>query len=127
MLNQLSSRGKGFASAVGAYTLWGVLPIYWKFLRHVPALEILAHRIVWSFVSLVLLLVLTGKLTSFYSDVRAIWSQPKKSLGLVAAAVLVTVNWLIYIWAVNTGQIVETSLGYFINPLINVLLGVAVL
>ncbi len=112
---------RGMALGVGAYLLWGILPIYWKALETVGAVEILAHRIVWS---MVLLTALVG--------IRRSWPQirnlSRRSLiRLLIAGALLTVNWATYIWAVNNGHIVEASLGYFINPLLNVALGVMIL
>lgn len=108
--------------AVAAYGLWGVLPVYWKALQQVSALEILAHRIVWSALFLAGLLSLRGQWARF----RDGWNRASlRRYGLAAA--LLAVNWLTYIWAVNAGRIVETSLGYFINPLVSVALGVVVL
>jgi chloramphenicol-sensitive protein RarD len=105
---------------VAAYGIWGLFPIYWKLFRHVPALEILAHRIAWSFVTLVLLV--SG---ARGSALRRVWAVPWPVIGLyAAAALLIGVNWFLYVWAVNAGYVVETSLGYFITPLVNVLLGV---
>jgi chloramphenicol-sensitive protein RarD len=112
---------RGIAFGVGAYLLWGVLPIYWKALEAVDSLEILAHRVVWS---TVLLAGIVG--------VRRSWPQIR-GLGrrsvtrLLIAGTLLTLNWATYIWAVNNGHIVESSLGYFINPLLNVALGVLIL
>ena len=117
----------GILSALSAYMLWGILPIYWKFLEGAPAPEILAHRIVWSFVLMGIILGFTGKLSAFWGEVRSLVSERKKVVGLVAASLLISMNWLIYIWAVNDGRIVETSLGYYINPLVSVILGVVVL
>ena len=117
----------GIIAAVGAYILWGVLPIYWKFLNHVPAQELLAHRIVWSFVFVSGLLVVTGKVGTFFCEVREIIANWRRLTGIVLASLLISVNWLIYIWAVNDNRILETSLGYYINPLVSVILGIAVL
>ena len=100
-----------------AYSLWGLLPIYWKWLQHVPALQLLAHRILWSFVALALVLVVRR-------EPGALREAARGRGPALLAAVMIGVNWLVYIWAVNAGYIVETSLGYFINPLLNVLLGV---
>ena len=108
----------GIVAAVGAYTLWGILPIYWKILQSVDAPQILAHRIVWSFLFLTGLVVLRAEWRQFRDGMT--W--PRLRLYGVAA-VLLGANWLIYIWAVNTGHIVDTSLGYYINPLVSVLLG----
>ncbi|MCX7609457.1 MAG: EamA family transporter RarD [Anaerolineales bacterium] len=111
---------QGILYALGAYGTWGLFPAYWKLLKHVPALQLLSHRIIWSFLFLLAFLLATKQWTKFR---RAIVSLKVLSLYLVAA-VLIGVNWLTYVWAVNAGYIVETSLGYFINPLLNVLLGV---
>jgi chloramphenicol-sensitive protein RarD len=113
---------RGIWYGIAAYSLWGLFPIYWKLFRHVPALEILAHRIAWSFVALVLLVA-----GAQGSALRRVRDVPLLVIGLyTAAAVLIGVNWFLYVWAVNAGFVVETSLGYFITPLVNVLLGVVV-
>ncbi len=114
----MNSKGLGYALA--AYGVWGLLPIYWKQLQAVPALEILLHRMVWSLFFLVVLVWVAGR----WGRLRAALSD-RRTLGLyAAAALLLSANWWTYIWAVNAGFIVETSLGYFINPLVNVALGV---
>jgi chloramphenicol-sensitive protein RarD len=111
---------KGILAGIGAYMLWGVFPIYWKFLHEVPALQIIGHRIAWSFVLLALYVFITGQWREFRSAAFR-W----RTIGIYSlAAVLLSINWLIYIWGVNAGLIVETSLGYFINPLLSILLGV---
>lgn len=117
----------GVASAIGAYALWGFLPIYWKLIQQVPAGQILAHRIVWSLLFMILMLLATRKLTSFWQETREIINQRKRLLGLIFAAIVLTINWLVYIWAVNDNRIVETSLGYYITPLVSVFLGIIVL
>ncbi len=114
---------KGVVSAIGAYLIWGVFPIYWKLLQEVPALEILSHRIVWSLVFVLALLAVRGEL----NGLRAAFRDRKTLLIYLAAGSLLSVNWLTYIWGVNAGYIVETSLGYFINPLVNVSIAVLVL
>lgn len=111
---------KGILNGLGAYALWGFFPIYWKFLQNVPALQVIGHRIGWSFLFLLLILLVTRQWNSF----RASALTPKILAIYSVAAVLLSVNWLVYVWGVNAGFIVETSLGYFINPLISVLLGV---
>lgn len=113
----------GVLSALAAYTAWGLLPIYWKTLQGVPAQEILAHRITWSFV-FVALLVLYKKQ---WGRIRSVLRDRSKMLGLLLSALLVTSNWYIYIWAVNSNKVVEASLGYYFNPLIVVLMGIMVL
>lgn len=107
---------------MAAYGLWGVLPVYWKLLQRVPAPEILAHRILWSLVFLTLLVGVRREWRTLATALR-----PAHLRIYAAAAGLLAVNWLTYIWAVNAGRIVETSLGYFINPLVSVALGVLVL
>jgi len=99
------------------------LPVYWKAIEHVPAQEILGHRVVWSLAVALGVLALRRQ----WGWLREVSRRPAILLPFVGTAVLLTVNWLIYIWANNTGHIVETSLGYFINPLVNVLLGVLLL
>jgi chloramphenicol-sensitive protein RarD len=117
----------GVLSAVACYTLWGFLPIYWKLLDHVPAMEILAHRVVWCFIFLVGLLAVSSRLGQTRRELAAILARRKKVAGVLAATVIISLNWLVYIWAVNDSRILETSLGYYINPLVSVLLGVVVL
>jgi chloramphenicol-sensitive protein RarD len=112
----------GFWSGVGAYVLWGVLAVYWKLLAHVPSLQIVAHRVLWSFAVLVLLLTATGQ----WGRLRAVMTR-RVVILYVVAALLIAINWLVYIWAVVSGFLLEASLGYFITPLVNVLLGVMVL
>ena len=110
---------KGMLSALSAYLLWGVLPIFFKQLQHVPPLEILSHRAMWSFLLLFTVLALRKELKGFFLKVK----EPKILLTFLISASLLATNWLVYIWAVTNGHIVDASLGYFINPLINVLLG----
>jgi chloramphenicol-sensitive protein RarD len=111
---------KGILNGLAAYVLWGFFPIYWKLLHDVPALQVIGHRIAWSFILLIGVILVTRQWKDFRSAVRT----PKTIAIYSIAAVLLSVNWLIYVWGVNAGFIVETSLGYFINPLISVLLGV---
>lgn len=111
---------KGVLYAIGAYLLWGVLPVYWKVLQHVPSLQILSHRTTWSFV----LLALVISLTKTWKPILTALKNRRSLIFFLIAALLLTANWLTYIWAVNSDFIVETSLGYFINPLVNVLFGV---
>jgi chloramphenicol-sensitive protein RarD len=111
---------KGTLAALGAYFLWGLFPIYWKLLQHVDASEILAHRMLWSFVFMLLLIAIGRE----WRWLKTAVFQPCTLFLFVLSATLLGVNWLTYIWGVNNGYIVDTSLGYFINPLVNVLLGV---
>lgn len=111
---------KGILNGIAAYALWGFFPIYWKFLHKVPALQVIGHRIGWSFVLLIIIIFATRQ----WHDFR-VAALTRNVIGIYAiASVLLTVNWLVYVWGVNSGFIVETSLGYFINPLLSVLLGV---
>lgn len=114
----------GILYGLGAYLLWGVLPIYWKLLQHVEAMEILASRFLWSAVFVFLLLLATGKLNIFMQETKAIFSRKKTACCMVLAAIMISFNWGIFIWAVEAGRIVETSMGYYISPLMNVLFGV---
>lgn len=113
----------GFQAGLAAYVAWGLLPVYWKSLGDVPALEILSHRIVWSAVLVSIILLVQGR----WREMAAIFRQPRTTLLLAVTSVLIGGNWLIYIWAVNTGKVLETSLGYYINPLVNVFLGFTLL
>jgi chloramphenicol-sensitive protein RarD len=112
---------RGTLLGVAAYLMWGLFPLYWPLLEPAGALEILAHRVVWSLVAVLLLLVVTGR------SLRSLPRARRPVLLLIAAAVLIGINWGVYIWGVNNGHVVETSLGYFINPLVSVGLGVLVL
>jgi chloramphenicol-sensitive protein RarD len=111
--------GLGFAYGLGAYGLWGVLPIYFKALERVPAVDIVAHRVLWSLPFLALLIALS----SGWSKVRSAVGN-RRTLGILAlTAVLIGVNWLLYVYAVTSGHILAASFGYYLNPLANVLLG----
>jgi chloramphenicol-sensitive protein RarD len=103
--------------------MWGLFPLYWKTLQHVPALEILSHRMTWSLGFVLLLLLLRRR----WDWLKTAVHTPRTLLLFFASATLLSVNWFVYIWGVNAGFIVETSLGYFINPLVSVLMGVVFL
>jgi len=111
---------KGIFYALGAYFSWGLLPVYWKALEIVPALQILGHRIVWSFALIGVIILVRREWGTFRHSIGS--SSTLLYTGLASG--LLGVNWLVYIWAVNSDHIVESSLGYFINPLVSVLLGV---
>lgn len=110
---------KGILFGIGAYVFWGFFPIYWKLLHHVPAIQLIGHRIIWSFLLLIIVILFTRQ-----------WAEFRRTLNVkvlriyTIAALLIGVNWFLYVWAVNANFIVETSLGYFINPLLSVLMGV---
>jgi chloramphenicol-sensitive protein RarD len=108
---------------LGAWTLWGFFPLYWPLLEPAGAVEILAHRIVWSVIVLAVVVVVTRRGPSL----RALVANRRKLVLLAVASVLITINWGTYIWGVNNHHVVESSLGYFVNPLVSVLLGVLVL
>jgi chloramphenicol-sensitive protein RarD len=118
----VDERRLGLLSGLSAYGLWGLFPLYFPLLEPAGGLEIVAHRVLWSVVFVGLLLTVRRN----WSQVRALISDPRRLLILAAAAVLIAVNWLVFVYGVNSGQVVETSLGYFINPLVSVLLGVVV-
>ena len=109
----------GVLAALLAFTLWGFLPIYWKGVDTVPALEVLCHRMAWSLIYTGAVVFLCGRGRTLLTELKSLWTI----IPLSVSSILLAVNWLIYIWAVNSGYIVEASLGYFINPLINVLFG----
>jgi len=111
---------KGILAAIGAYFLWGILPIYWKLIERIPAIEILGHRMVWSLIFVIILLSFR-KQWNWLGEVR---KNPGKYIAFLGSALILGLNWYTYIWAVNSEHIVEASLGYFINPLFSVLLGV---
>jgi chloramphenicol-sensitive protein RarD len=113
---------RGIVYGILAYVMWGLFPLYWPLLRPAGAVEILAHRIAWSLVAVIAILATRRH----FSWVRPLLQQPRKLALLALAAGLVSVNWCTYIFAVNSGHVVEASLGYFINPLVSVLFGVVV-
>ena len=109
----------GVLSGLGAYLMWGLLPLFWPLLKPATAFEILGHRIIWSLLFVLLLM----QLTQSWPIVKATIQNRKLALLVVFASFFVATNWGVYIWAVNDNHVVETSLGYFINPLVSVLLG----
>jgi chloramphenicol-sensitive protein RarD len=114
-----SEFNKGVIYALTAYGLWGIAPLYFKYIDYIPAPEILMHRIIWSFALLLLMVLIGGQV----GEVKKVLKMPKQLSVLACTSVLVGFNWLIFIWAVNDGRLLEASLGYFINPLLNVALG----
>ncbi|MFT6193425.1 MAG: chloramphenicol-sensitive protein RarD [Cognaticolwellia sp.] len=110
----------GIISAVSAYTMWGIAPLYFKLIDHINADEILVHRVVWSTVLLILVVLLTKRSRNFIATI----TQPKIVMRLTISATLLAVNWFMFIWAVNNGHLLDASLGYYINPLFSVALGV---
>ncbi|PWI31760.1 EamA family transporter RarD [Vibrio albus] len=118
-MNESQRSRQGILFALGAYIMWGIAPIYFKALGAVTAPEVLSHRIIWSFFFLALLIHLGRR----WKVVRDVLHSKKNLSYLLATALLIGCNWLLFIWAVNSGHMLEASLGYFINPLINVLFG----
>lgn len=117
----------GLLYSLSACMLWGFLPIYWKQLQHVHAFEILASRFLWSALFVFFLLVVSRKLTTFINETKFIFSNWKRAICMLVAASIITFNWGIFIWAVEAGRIIETSMGYYINPLVSVLFGMVFL
>lgn len=117
---RILNKKNGIVSAIGAYTLWGVLTVYWKALQTVPAFEIVCHRIVWSFVFVAFLLIWKNR----WQWLQQVRERPATLITFLGTSGVLSLNWCIYIWAVTAGHVVDASLGYFINPLVSVLLGV---
>ena len=113
------STRQGVFAALGAYACWGLFPLFWKHLAAVDSLELIAHRHVWSFVCAALLLAGLGG----WREVLSACRNPRTAGATFAASVLLTGNWLLFVWGVNHGQVIECSLGYFLTPLVNMLLG----
>ena len=118
----MDERRVGVASGLAAYGLWGLFPLYFPLLEPAGGLEIVAHRVVWSLLFVAVLLTAMRA----WPQVRATVADRRSLLVLLGAAVLIAANWLVFVYGVNSGHVVETSLGYFINPLVSVLLGVVV-
>lgn len=123
MLTETQERHRGILFALTAYGMWGLVPIYFKSVASVSPFEVVAHRIIWSALFLALLVATSGKWQECINHLR----QKKLLAGLIASATVISLNWLVFIWAVGQDRILEASLGYFINPLISVLLGMVFL
>lgn len=121
--HSLQEQRRGLAITAFTFTLWGLVPVYWHLLKAVPSQQIIAHRIIWSTVLVVAWLLLNNGLGWW----KAIAAQPRALPTLALSSVAIAFNWGLYIWAINAGHVIETSLGYFINPLVSVVLGVVVL
>lgn len=113
---------RGIAYGVAAYVMWGLVPLFWPLLQPAGAIELLSHRFVWSLLLMMVLIVGLRRLRSTWALVR----NPRTALLLAVAAITITSNWGFYIWGVNSGRVVETSLGYFINPLVSIVMGVVI-
>ncbi|UYZ21069.1 EamA family transporter RarD [Mesobacillus jeotgali] len=126
-MDKRTEQQAGVLYAAFSYILWGVLPVYWKLLNHVNADEILANRVFWSFFFIAAILVLNKKWGLFTGTLLGLAQNKKQLAALAVASMLISINWFMYIWAVNTDQMIEASLGYYINPLVSVLLGMVFL
>ncbi len=118
-----SEARKGVIAAIGTYSIWGMLPLFFRLLHHVDPIEIVTQRVIWSVILILVLLAARKGLTAFITALRT----PRLVLPLAASAVMIAINWLVYVWAVNDGHVVACSLGYFLNPLVSVGLGVVIL
>ncbi|MCM3046114.1 MULTISPECIES: EamA family transporter RarD [Bacillus] len=121
-LNEQQSKGVLYTAA--SFTLWGLFPLYWKLMEHISSGEILAHRIVWSFVFMCGILLYLKQVRPAMQTVKGLMIDGKALFSLLLSAILISVNWYVYIWAVNHDLMLEASLGYYINPLVSVLLGI---
>lgn len=118
---------QGIFFGLAAYVLWGILPVYWKALEFVSPFEILSSRFMWSCVFVFLLIIFQKKWPLFTKEVKQVFSNVKTGAAMVAAGITISFNWGTFIWAVNNGHIVETSMGYYINPLVSILFAVVFL
>lgn len=119
----MKNEQKGILYAFGAYGIWGLFPLYWRLLDQVDSMEILLSRVIWSFVFTTVFILILKHKNLLIEDLKTIWKNKKVFLALLAASFAISCNWFIYIFAVNNGHVIETSLGYYINPLITVLFG----
>src|SRR5947207_15916773 len=117
------SETSALVAVVAAFVTWGLVPVYWKLLRFIPAAEILAHRFVWTCIFMVLLLSWQERWPEVLGNLRS----RRTALYCAASGIAIAINWFVFIWAVNAGHVLETSLGYFMSPLVNVLLGAIIL
>lgn len=115
----MSEAGRGLVAMILACTVWGLSPLFWKLLAHIPPIEVIAHRTLWSAVTFLLILAFQRRLGVLLAALRA----PRMVLTMLCAALMISVNWLVYVWAVGSGQATEASLGYFLFPLVAVLAG----
>ena len=123
-MEQNENLKRGLTSAIGAYFLWGILPIYWKLVSNVSAQEIIAHRIFWSLLFMLAVVILMNRKKQLYEEITQLLAAPTKLLALGMGTIFITLNWFIFIWAVNNNRVIETSLGYYISPLVSILLGI---
>ncbi|MEG0383786.1 EamA family transporter RarD [Solibacillus cecembensis] len=122
----MSEHNKGVVNAIVAYACWGVFPLYWILLEQVSSMEILLSRVIWSFLFTTLFILLIGQRKNLLQDIRFLWANQKQFWSLFAASIVISINWFTYIWAVTHGQVLQSSLGYYINPLISVIFGMLI-
>ncbi len=113
----------GILYGVGAYVMWGILPLYWKLIETIPPWEILAHRVLWSFVFMLFVVLIIRRWHIFIQELKNLLKHKKAFIGITVASIIISLNWGTYIWAVNTDRVLDASLGYYINPLISILFG----
>jgi chloramphenicol-sensitive protein RarD len=126
-MKRMNEQSKGIWFAGISFLIWGILPVYWKPLDQVGSTEILAHRIFWSFVLMLAVMLMLKRKKDLGRDLKILFSSKKQFIPVLTASLLISGNWLMYIWAVNNDHVVDASLGYYINPLVNVILGMLVL
>lgn len=119
----MSEERRGIWNAIVAYIIWGLFPLFWKLLGHVDSMEVLSSRIIWSCIITTIVILLLKQKDKLLVDLRFLWGNKKQFFTLFAASLVISLNWFIYIWAVANDQILQASLGYYINPLISVLFG----
>ena len=119
----MSETVKGILTTMTAFLLWGVVAVFWKLLSHIPSITVMSHRVIWSLVFVSIILFTQSR----WQEVKMAFTSKRNLLTIMATALLIGTNWLVFIWAVNNNQLVEASLGYFINPLVNMLLGMILL
>lgn len=123
----MKEQRKGVLLGFIAYIFWGVIPIYWKLMPMVDPLDILCYRIVWSFLFMLIYIFVTKKWTLFLAEVKSVLKDKKKLFAIICAAILISLNWFTFIYTVSQGHVTQASLGYYMNPLVNVLLATLIL
>ena len=123
----MNEQKKGIMLGISAYVLWGIIPLYWKLVPEVDALDILCYRILWSFLFMGMYIVVSKRWSPFIKETQSILKDCKKTVGIIVAAVLISINWFTFIYSVGQGRVTEASLGYYMNPLVIVLLGTVIL
>ena len=119
----MNDEKKGIIDALLAYMIWGVFPLYWKMLEHVDSMEILLGRVIWSFAFTLIFIIIIGQRKKLVEDLHYLWRYKKQFWSLAAASFVIAINWYIYIYAVTHNHVLDSSMGYYINPLISVLFG----